>query len=366
VTQPARPAWSARSADGARQRGAAALEYVGAVVVVAILLGAVGAALTPMGRQITAGVTRAVCTILSLPVCPALAGTGATPLARATSGRYVALGDSFSSGEGADNYLPGTNVDRRSIVWPFDNAGKAHNRCHRSANAYSQILGSQNAFQAGTTFAACSGARLDDLTKANEDNTGEPPQVSYLGQDVSLVTMTMSGNDLGFGAVLQDCVLNGQRGVGFLDTCQEKHQKRIDALLPQLQQKLVATYREIAAAAPNARVVIIGYPPLFDPDAGDSYRNLLYAEDQAWMNKEAAALDATLRSAAEQAGVEFVDVTALFAHHGIGSAQPWFNDLEFGGPGLSPVDPGSFHPNGAGQAAIAEAVQQQLESPRTP
>lgn len=347
--------------DG-RQEGAASVEYLGALLVAAALLGVALLALTPVAPTLSARVAQAVCGVFQLPGCQQT-GDGRTPLERAISGRYVALGDSFSSGEGAGDYQDGTNFDDRDDLWPFNDGEEAHNRCRRSDNAYSQVIVGSNTFAGGSTFVACSGAVLDHLDSPNGKNTDEPPQLDFLGDDVSLVTMTMSGNDLGFGAVLQDCIVNGARGVGFVSTCQEKHQDRIDQSLPEIQARLVEQYRQMAAAAPNARIVIVGYPPLFDARS-DSNRNLLYVEDQVWMNEQAARLNATLRAAAQEAGVEFVDVSAAFAGHGIGSDEPWFNDLDIGGPGLSPVDPGSFHPNAQGQAAIAAEVQRQLESPR--
>lgn len=354
-----------RPPDRPRDRGAAAIDYVGVLVIAAGLALALIATITPLGGRITHAVATAVCRIVQVPGCTT-AGEGATPLEQATSGRYVALGDSFSSGEGAGDYLPGTDFDDRDDLWPFDDDEEAHNRCHRSANAYSQVLSTTNTFAGGTTFVACSGAKMPQLTDPNTTQTGEDAQLDALGDDVSLVTLTISGNDLGFAKVLQDCVVNGAGGVGFLDTCQEQHADRIEADLPGIHDRLVEQYRQLAAEAPNARIVVVGYPPLFDEQAGDSYRNLLFAEDQAWMNEQAAVLNATIRDAAQQAGVEFVDPTPLFAGHGLGSDEPWFNDLDVGGPGLSLIDPGSFHPNGAGQAAIAAAVQAQLESPREP
>jgi lysophospholipase L1-like esterase len=344
-------------------QGSAALEYVGAVSLAAVVFAAVLLAFTPMGNQIRDTAGRAICQIIALPGCPSI-GVGQTPLAQATSGRYVALGDSFSSGEGAGDYAKGTNFDDRDDLWPFNDDSEKHNRCHRSANAYSQVIADDNTFAGGNTFVACSGAVLSSFTSQNSANTGESPQFDALGPDVSLVTLTISGNDLGFSSVLQDCIINGQRGVGFVSSCQEKHQDKIDALLPQIQQQLVDTYRAIAAKAPNARVVVVGYPPLFDTAHGDSGRNLLYVEDMAWMNDQAGRLNAVIKAAAQQAGVEFVDPSPLFRNHGIGSDDPWFNDISAPGPGISLVDPGSFHPNASGQAAIAQAVQAQLENPR--
>lgn len=347
------------------QRGAGTVEYIGATVLALLLVTAV--LLTPAKEFIGEGFHRALCAVIDRDNCEV--GTGdpsLTPYEQAVSGRYVALGDSYSSGEGAWDYEEGTDFDDRNDLWPFNNHEEAHNRCHRSSNAYSQILDRDNDFSRGTTFVACSGAVTGDLENANASNTDEDPQLDSLDDDVSLVTMSMSGNDLGFGDVVKDCIINGERGVGFIDTCQAKHQERIDDLLPVLQEQLVAHYERIQEEAPNARVVIVGYPQLFVDDPTDNYGNLLFAEDQVWMNEKAADLNAMLRRAAAEAGVEFVDPTEAFRNHGIGSDDPWVNDLDLGGPGLMVADPSSFHPNAAGQAAIALLVQEQLEDPVHP
>jgi lysophospholipase L1-like esterase len=164
--------------------------------------------------------------------------------------------------------------------------------------------------------------------------------------------------------VVQDCVVNGESGAPFLASCQEKHDQRIARRLPELRTRLLATYQEIHRKAPGARIVVVGYPQLFVDDPGDSYGNLLFAQDQRWMNEKAAELNAMLRSAAAETGAEFVDPTDTFRGHGIGSDDPWINDLDFGGPGWMITDPGSFHPNATGHAALARLIQQQLEHPR--
>ena len=123
-------------------------------------------------------------------------------------------------------------------------------------------------------------------------------------------------------------------------------------------------YRKIREKAPNARIIIVGYPQLFVDDPNNQYDDLLFAEDQRWMNQKAAELNAMLASAAQEAGAEFVDPTDAFRGHGIGSSDPWINDLNLGGPGMMAHDPSSFHPNAAGHAALAQLIQQQLEHPR--
>lgn len=350
----------------AAEQGAAALERVGLTIVTAILVAGVIVALS--SAQLPTVVGSAVCQVLDRDSCPPDDST-ATPLERATWGEYVALGDSYASGEGAGDYDPDTDYDHGD-EWDRDNWGDdERNRCHRSGNAYAEVIqrgGTGITFHGGSTFAACSGATQGDLTDSNASNDHEDPQLDELDDDVSLVTLSIGGNDLGFGTVVADCIINGESGIPMLDSCRDKHADRIEERLETLHGELVDTYDEIQERAPDARVVIVGYPELFGQNPRDSLGNLLFAEDQAWMNEQAGELNDMLRSAAREAGVEFIDPTAAFRGHGIGSDDPWINDLNWGGPGLSLVDPGSFHPNAQGHDALADLVEEQIRQPAFP
>ena len=90
---------------GRAERGQGSLEYGGIVLLAAILVGAVVYA-TGWGHPIRESVESSICEIVS-------GGSGncgfsdleLSPEERATSGDYVVLGDSYSFGEGADDYL---------------------------------------------------------------------------------------------------------------------------------------------------------------------------------------------------------------------------------------------------------------------
>lgn len=349
-----------RARSGRLDRGTGALEYVAAIAIGSVLI--IGIALAGLGGQVQAMAAEAICTVTRQANC--VNRLTLTPYQQALTGTYVALGDSFASGEGAWDYEEGTDFDDRDDLWPFNNDDEDHNRCHRSKNAYAQILAADNEFAGGSGFVACSGAVIKDFTRPNGANTDEAAQLAALNDDTSLVTLSVGGNDLGFADVLRDCVINGEGGVGMIDSCQEKHDQRITRRLPQLRTELVELYQKARQKAPNARIIVVGYPPLFVENPDDDYGNLLFAEDQEWMNERAGDLNAVLASAAAEAGVEFVDPTDAFRGHGLGSDDPWFNDLDWGGPGLMLVDPSSFHPNAKGHAAFAKLIQQQLEHPR--
>lgn len=351
-----------RRAGAVSDRGAGALEYLGALGIAAVLVLTV--AFAGIASQARAIAAEAICALIQQPGC--VNRMALTPYEQALAGKYVALGDSFASGEGAWDYEDGTDFDDRDDLWPFNDDEEDHNRCHRSANAYSQILAADNDFADGAGFVACSGAVIDDFDDSNGKNTDEKPQLDALDENTSLVTLSVGGNDLGFAEVIRDCVLNGESGVGFIDSCQEKHDQRITKRLPQLKRELIALYQQAKQKAPNARIIVVGYPHLFAENPKDDYGNLLFAEDQKWMNDKAGDLNAIIRSAAAEAGVEYVDPTNAFKGHGLGTDDPWFNDLDWGGPGLMPVDPSSFHPNAKGHAAFAKLIQDQLESPGSP
>ncbi|MGE5527305.1 MAG: PKD domain-containing protein [Methanosarcina sp.] len=142
--------------------------------------------------------------------------------------RYVSLGDSFSSGEGVPEFSPGTAADVSPVPdsqkekFPYDN------HCHRSERgSYGRRLVADPAVTANlepAVFAACSGAVTRDLETANPDNVGEPPQLEHLSQFTNLVTLTMGGNDIGFGDIAALCagfdcddVLKGYGVVGGSD-----------------------------------------------------------------------------------------------------------------------------------------------------
>lgn len=351
-----------------RERGATGLEYAGLIAAAALVVGAV--VLGIVQGDLARHTTNAVCRVFLGEGCEDTAEKVQTALEKALRGNYVALGDSFASGEGAGDYHDGTNYDNRDDWNPGNWGDDSHNRCRRSASSYAeQTYNSPDFdFEGGFTAVYCSGAVQDDLDNPNGKNDNEGPQLDALDENTSLVTMSIGGNDIGFADVLTDCVLNGERGVPFIASCQEKWNDDLDKKIADMKPELVALYTRIRAEAPNARVVIMGYPRLFNDPASPELNNMLFSEDQVWMNGKADQLNAMIREACREAGVEFIDPTSAFIGHGVGAADgdQWINDLDWGGPGLSVTDPSSFHPNALGHAAMAELLAEQLRNPRYP
>ncbi|MET9357002.1 hypothetical protein ABZY14_29050 [Streptomyces sp. NPDC006617] len=118
-----------------------------------------------------------------------------------------------------------------------------------------------------------------------QDSGGELPQIEkgYLDQNTSLVTISIGGNDARFGDVIQKCMLalgncasktfesgDTDSHVGGRDT--KYVGKPLAEAIPGVintivRRDITETLKQINAKAPNAKTVLMGYPPLFSDKA---------------------------------------------------------------------------------------------------
>lgn len=324
---------------------------------------------------------------------PTYADTSLVPLDRALSGRYDALGDSFSSGEGGSKYLKGTDTNRESeeeYYWAtHDTNGKRtepyqpfqpvvdenpySNTCHRSTNAYPQRVNASFAFQGGYTFAACSGAVTADFTRPNgydpdnpaAGNDGEVPQLDNLDTNTSLVTFSIGGNDAQFSNTLSGCIL---AGINPFDSCTDRDEKRavddnINTAISRLD-KLLPLVRE---RAPNARILVVGYPRFFPEKRRGAWDDgtQIDPDDITFINAKIKQMDARIADLVSQRGgtangFEYVDAYDAFKGCEIGTGNPCMNNIKVRFSGGNFDKNGSYHPNDRGQERLAAAVEKQV------
>ncbi|KXK59772.1 lipase [Micromonospora rosaria] len=215
---------------------------------------------------------------------------------------YAALGDSYSSGVGAG---------------PYDFSG-----CLRSEKSYAPLWAAANAVDS-FRFVACGGAVTDDVLNR---------QLGALSASTTLVTITIGGNDAGFVDVITSCRF------GSTTSCTNAVNEAKAFATGTLPGKLDRTYAAIRDRAPNARLIVLGYPRLFE--TGSCGVLAMSAHKRTLLNEAADVLATVTAGRAAAAGATFADTRSHFAGHGVCGADPWIRDV------TGVIE--AYHPNAAG------------------
>lgn len=299
-----------------------------------------------------------------------------------TKVQYLALGDSFSSGEGAYNYRPETDIDT--------------NHCHQSYDSYGYRL--QQAIPDISSFKSvtCSGAKVKDIIltypKESDYNTGDPQahgmpdansniniennflpgyrlQKKFIEKNKpQIVTMSIGGNDIGFSDILKKCVVSLSDS-----TCYSTYEQRKElvSIVNGIYPKLLETYRQLkAGAAQDAKIYIVGYPQIAKAN-GNCANNVHFNNDEIiFSNQLVTYLNSVIKMAADHAGVRYVDVeqaltgyrlcetaSSKVAVHGLSmsDSKRLIDEKE-------PAARESYHPNKLGQQLLANAVAKQTNN----
>lgn len=259
-------------------------------------------------------------------------------------GEYVAMGDSYSSGEGA-NRTATTNPDPALYVAPVNNGCNSG----RSIKAYPYLIASDEGYTLKNV--SCGGSNIDHVLTTGQ--YGEPPQIQALSADTRLVTGTIGGNDAGLLYVLQVCFQNGW---WFLCNNPEGQVNvKIDAMKP----RLVTMFREILTRAPNAVVRWAGYPDIVAPPGQPvGACTWLDGNEQAAMQRMLVRTNNAIRDALNQVRTETGRDIAYVEP--LAGSFPAVDTSCSGLPtrymnGAEPTSP--FHPNIRGQRLYADLYE---------
>ncbi|MEV6155052.1 SGNH/GDSL hydrolase family protein [Nonomuraea sp. NPDC052129] len=306
----------------------------------------------------------------------------------------AALGDSYSSGEGAGSYYRESDALHGTPDW---------NGCRRSKNAWSRKLHLYGlsgelgplsdtwSTNAELGFVACSGAQTQnvrDWSFAQRQPNGEGQfkeqnQVNsgVLDENTTLVTLTLGGNDnQAFTSAMMDCAQGAcSLDSGFLP----KYKQLADAMIPDLEW----TVRDIAQKAPNAQILLVGYPELIARDR-ECDSALISASEAAALNELAnyadgkqAQMVTTLAGGSSPIKVAYANPVNTFIGHGACALDTeWINAVVNGPTGDGDFHEGdpatqfcilwesfclsreSFHPKAAGTTAYATVVDSALNA----
>ncbi|WP_329209593.1 SGNH/GDSL hydrolase family protein [Streptomyces sp. NBC_00683] len=237
----------------------------------------------------------------------AVAALGMAQPASAAGDNYVALGDSYSSGVGAGNYTSESGD------------------CMRSTNAYPSLWAAANA-PSSFKFVACSGATTGSVSSG---------QLGALSSSTTLVSVTAGGNDVGFADVMQTCVLQSEA------TCVSRVNTAISQVQNSLPASLNSLYGNIRSRAPQAHVVVLGYPRFYKL-SGSCIAGLTETERGA-INNASNVLNGVLAKRAADAGFTFSSVVDEFTGHELCSGDAWIHSVSI------PIS-NSYHPKAIGQS----------------
>lgn len=285
---------------------------------------------------------------------------------------YLALGDSYISGEGAFDYQGGTDTD--------------NNKCHLSLLAYPYLIGHDLNYNSYHSV-ACSGAIAEDIIDISIPNGNKKPQfggkedVSYDNEiyqnflpgyraqinfvsryQPQIVTVSIGGNDMGFSKIIMSCVPFWQPNI-----CYNSYEDRLELVRQinnQVFPRLVQTYQKIKAAGPpDMRLYAIGYPQIALP-GGDCALNVHLNNDELiFAQLLIAYLNQVIQQAAAKTGIYYADVEDAFSGHRLCEAKPGsvaMNGLTSGNDRPNwlggPIGVESYHPNVFGYQLLENRV----------
>ncbi|MCA9323994.1 hypothetical protein KC992_02735 [Candidatus Saccharibacteria bacterium] len=279
---------------------------------------------------------------------------------QSTAAGYLAMGDSFSSGEGDNKggiwYEPGTDEQGDSSTFV------GRNLCHLSRRSYPYLIAKDLGLLNGTLAeptsptsdslfhsVACSGAVMHNIlgtdkglkkeqgeedTFRDRDNQyifdylgsldawqpGHVRQLDFLNseneagygnaeQKPAIITLGISGNDAGFGDTLQACAAS-------IGTCPQAVQGSLESDqlvfgIAALKGRLVETYTSVKRSSPESRVYVHGYP-IFVTAGGNCGANVHLNNEETFMVQHGVTyMNEVVKAAAREAGVVYVDVTHI-------------------------------------------------------
>jgi len=267
----------------------------------------------------------------------AVIATAAPAAAAAPTGGYVALGDSYSSGA-----LVPTQVDLN---------------CTRSNHNYPSVVRASIG-SSSFTDVTCGGATAGDILNPGSGELGiaVPAQVDAVTSATQLVTIGIGGNDIGFSDIILTCTdlsLHSPLGTPcknqFTSGGVDQLQQRIDATAPKIAAVLAAVH----AHAPNARVVLVGYPDIV-PNSGIGCWPVVPIAygDVPYLRDTERHLNSMLQAQAAAGAATYVDTYTPSIGHDFCKSKStrWVEGLIPGNPAAP------FHPNASGESAMGAAV----------
>lgn len=289
--------------------------------------------------------------------------------------RWVALGDSYAAGTGAEGAYRGPAGGQAT----YQGTDKGNRPCYKSTAALAPQVADR---LGGSAFialhhTACQGATTADVTAE---------QLQALRQDTDLVTLGIGGNDIGFGDVARSCVYHLFQS----EACNLGSPPPARATVSQVENQIVALIRAVRDRSPKARILLTSYPHLLPPrerlrEFADPVHGGLRVgacQVKIWFDPVTAGwltgtlqpeLNRAIDRAARRGGAVLVELASATSGHWLSETQistgtSWINPISCRldpQTGQQPITQ-SLHPNLAGQSAMADALSRHLNTRPVP
>lgn len=266
--------------------------------------------------------------IVASTAAPAVAAPP-TPL------NYVNFGDSYSAGWGA--YAPAASQNANFTEAPCGIGGRP-DQVTKFGHLHSVTLVGDY---------ACAGATIGTPTNPMEPVPTIGQQIEKaaldgaLNSSTDLITLTAGGNDVGFAKFVATCAADPT------PTADDCRAFAAAGTLAARALDVQGTVYAIHYHAQHAQIAWIGYPHIFalagEPTTVLPGGGILSPAAAAVFDAGVDTLNAVLAIKAAEAHVTFVDVTAQFTGHEIGSSDSWFNFVPAG-----PLSRFNLHPTARG------------------
>ncbi|MFY9807346.1 MAG: SGNH/GDSL hydrolase family protein [Pseudonocardiaceae bacterium] len=280
----------------------------------------------------------AAATVLALLGSPASSGAAVGRSPR----HYVALGDSYTSGP----VIPVQRID------PIG--------CERSTNNYPALLARTLNIR-DYTDVSCSGAKTVNMTAPQTVPLlgTNPPQFDALRPDTDLVTLTISGDDIGFTEIIFTCARLSLTDP-FGNPCQRAatagggdfYAQRIADAAPKVARVLEGIHER----SPHATVLLVGYLRILPPEVGCYPVFPAARGDVPYLDGLEQQLNTMLSDQAYDHGMAFVDTYERSLGHDVCTlpGQKWVE-------GTVPTSPAApVHPNALGMQEVASFALETL------
>jgi lysophospholipase L1-like esterase len=309
---------------------------------------------------------------------------------------YLALGDSYSSGEGDTEvnqvtkqkyYLPNTDIEGTDT--------SPEEKCHISTRSYPFVLKDAMKIPAYSMKSiACSGAvGAKDYAQSNDGYDGQNGRLGVLGNPQTIdqykaaalnehipgrnqqiefvrkyrpkaITLTAGGNDVGFAEIAAACAIPMPRGCDYART--DRGKAKLGSAIAQQYAAMTELYRKLQEVSPETKIYVLGYPQFLSDDKLFCQVNVRFNPPERTMARAAVAyLNDTIEAAANSAGVKYIDIENSLGENILcGDGEPYVTGIAMSGEWNQGVkkmfSQESYHPNAKGHKAIAGTVQEVL------